>query len=132
MSGDDAGPPALEPELDAAERALLAKGVREWNARLFFECHDTLEELWSGRRDASRDFYQGLIQAAVGFYHLGNGNREGARRLFERALVRLRPYPEAYAGLDTAPLRAAVARFRDALAAGSPPPGEGPPTLRIG
>jgi predicted metal-dependent hydrolase len=132
VSGGGAGPPALGPALDAAERALLEKGVHEFNARLFFECHDTLEELWSGRRDASRDFYQGLIQAAVGFYHLGNRNHEGARRLFERALARLRPYPEAYAGLDTAPLRAALARFRDALAAGSPPPPEGPPTLRLG
>ncbi len=31
----------------------------------------------------------------MGFYHLGNGNREGARRLFDRALVAPRAVPAA-------------------------------------
>ena len=67
----------------------------------------------------------------MGFYHLGNGNREGARRLFDRALVRLERYPPRYAGVDAGPLRASVARFRDALAAGDEPPAEEPPLLGL-
>jgi len=121
--------PPPEPELDEGERVLLARGVAFFSSRLFFECHDTLEELWSGVRGPSRDFFQGLIQAAVGFYHLGNGNREGARRLFDRALSRLERYPPRYAGVDAGPLRASLGRFRDALAAGDEPPGEAPPPL---
>jgi len=42
--------PVLSPE----ERSLYEKGVGEFNARLFFECHDTLEELWAGVRGPSR------------------------------------------------------------------------------
>ena len=123
-----AGAPPPEPELTAAERALLEQGVAQFNDRLFFECHDTLEDLWSGLRGPSRSFFQGLIQTAVGFYHLGNGNRAGAARLFERALARLGAYPQRYAGLETAPLRAAVRRpgARPAASDGPLPPEEPP------
>jgi predicted metal-dependent hydrolase len=123
--------PPPEPALDDEERSLLAKGVDEFSRRRFYECHDTLEELWSGLRGPSRDFFQGLIQAAVGFYHLGNGNREGARRLFDRALARLERYPPRFAGVEAGPLRASVARFRDALAAGEEPPSEDPPRIGL-
>jgi predicted metal-dependent hydrolase len=123
--------PAQEPELTGEERALLERGVAQFNDRLFFECHDTLEELWSGLRGPSRSFFQGLIQAAVGFYHLDNGNRVGAARLFDRALARLSPYPQRYAGLETSPLRAALRRFREAAATDDPLPREEPPALRF-
>jgi hypothetical protein len=103
--------PVLSPE----ERSLYEKGVGEFNARLFFECHDTLEELWAGVRGPSRDFFQGLIQVAVGFHHLGNRNRVGARRLLGRAMKRLEGYPDRYAGLELGELRAAVAEWRRAL-----------------
>jgi predicted metal-dependent hydrolase len=77
-----------EPTLDPEERRALAKGVREFNDGYYFECHDTLEDLWSGLRGDARDFFQGLIQVAVGYYHLGNDNPSGARSMFERALQR--------------------------------------------
>jgi len=119
------------PELDEEEKALLARGVEQFSQRRFYECHDTLEELWSGVRGPSRDFFQGLIQAAVGFYHLENGNRAGARRLFDRALARLERYPGRYAGVDAGPLRAVLVRLRDALAAGGEPPAGPPPPLTL-
>jgi predicted metal-dependent hydrolase len=97
-----------EPELDAEERRLLAAGVEQFNRGLFFEAHDTLEELWSGIRGPSRDFFQGLIQTSVAFYHLGNGNFPGAASLFRRALRRFSPYPAAYFGFDLAGQRALV------------------------
>jgi predicted metal-dependent hydrolase len=123
--------PVQEPELTGEERALLERAVAQFNDRLFFECHDTLEELWSGLRGPSRSFFQGLIQVAVGFYHLGNGNREGAARLFDRAISRLSAYPQRYAGLETAPLRAAARLWREAAAAEGPLPSDSPPTLRF-
>jgi hypothetical protein len=106
----DAAPP--EPTLDASERALLARGIAEFNARHFFECHDTLEELWSGVRGPSRSFFQGLIQVAVAFYHLGNGNRAGARSMLERALRRFDGYPSPYAGFDLDAHRAELEAWR--------------------
>lgn len=130
MSGS--APPAPPPlPLSEGERALLRRGVAQFNARLYFECHDTLEELWAELRDERRGFVQGLIQLAVAFYHLGNGNQPGAVRLFDRGLERLRPYPADYAGLSTGPLREAAGRWRDAAAAGDALPDEPPPKVAL-
>jgi len=94
--------PRAEPSLDEAERRAFEKGVSEFNAGHFFECHDTLEDMWSGVRGAARDFFQGLIQVSVGFYHLGNGNLVGASSMWRRALKRFAPYPDRYFGFDLA------------------------------
>jgi len=121
--------PAPLPPLAEAEEALLRRGVAQFNARLFFECHDTLEVLWAALRADRRDFLQGLIQLAVAFYHLANGNRPGAVRVFDRGLERLARYPAVYAGLQAGPLREAAGRWRAAAAAGGALPDEAPPII---
>jgi len=115
-----------EPVLSEEDRAAFALGLAQFNGRLFFECHDTLEEVWSGVRGAPRDFFQGLIQVAVGFYHLENGNRAGAQSLLLRSLERLRRYPARYAGVELEPLRGAVGEWLRALEAGAGTPAEPP------
>src|SRR6185503_20112858 len=96
----------------------------EFNRGFYFECHDTIEDLWTGLRGPSRDFFQGLIQVSVAFYHLGNENPAGARSMFERALARFAKYPGRYFGFDLdahrAELRAWLARIEAGQAA--PPP----------
>jgi len=118
--------PVQEPMLSVEDRAAFAKGLAQFNDRLFFECHDTLEEIWSGLRGAPRDFFQGLIQAAVGFYHLGNGNRSGALSVLRRSLARLGRFPARYAGVELEPLRAAVGDWLRALETGADAPSEPP------
>jgi predicted metal-dependent hydrolase len=118
--------PLPEPELSVEDRAAFARGLAQFNDRLFFECHDTLEEIWSGVRGAPRDFFQGLIQAAVGFYHLGNGNRAGASTVLRRSLERLGRFPARYAGVELEPLRGALAEWLRALETGASPPCEPP------
>ena len=108
-----------EPELTEEERTALARATAEFNAAHFFECHDTLEEMWSGHRGAGRDFFQALIQVAVGFYHLGNGNAAGADSMFSRALKRLARYPERYCGFDVAGHRREVEEWRARARSGS-------------
>jgi predicted metal-dependent hydrolase len=115
-----------EPVLSVEDRAAFARGLAQFNDRLFFECHDTLEEIWSGVRGAPRDFFQGLIQAAVGFYHLGNGNRAGASTVLRRSLERLGRFPARYAGVELEPLRGAIAEWLRALETGASPPSEPP------
>ena len=105
-----------EPVLDASERASFRKAVDEYNERLFFECHDTLEEVWSGIRGPSRDFFQGLIQVAVAFHHVSNGNAPGAVSMIDRALGRFRAYPGRYFGFDLDAQRAELASWRERLA----------------
>ena len=84
---------------------LFERGVREFNAGLFFECHDTLEEVWRGTRGPARDFLQGLIQISVGFYHLDNRNLLGGGSQLEKGLRRLEAYGSEYLGLELARLR---------------------------
>jgi len=115
-----------EPVLSEEERAAFARGLAQFNDRHFFECHDTLEEIWSGVRGSPRDFFQGLIQVAVGFYHLGNANPAGAQSVLRRSLDRLERFPARYAGVELEPLRAAVGEWLRALETGARAPAEPP------
>ena len=65
--------PPLEARLD--EAAML------FQAGLYFETHELLEPAWLRAEGATRGALQGLIQVAVGFQHLANGNLDGARAL---------------------------------------------------
>jgi predicted metal-dependent hydrolase len=69
-------------------------------------------------RGASRDFFQGLIQIAVGFYHLGNGNLAGGRSQLEKGLRRLQPYPDRYMNVDLSRLRLQAGEWLDRVRAG--------------
>ena len=48
-----------------------------------------------------RVFYQGLIQTAVGFYHLSNDNFKGACSQFGKALTKLEQYLPSFHGINT-------------------------------
>ncbi|HYK87576.1 MAG TPA: DUF309 domain-containing protein [Acidobacteriota bacterium] len=97
-----------EPQLNPEEIREVRKGVEEFNSCRFFECHETLEDVWHGIRGPGRDFFQGIIQVSVGFYHLGNGNFIGARSQLEKALEKLAPYGDHYLGMDLAHLRGEI------------------------
>jgi predicted metal-dependent hydrolase len=108
------GPKDLAPE----ERLAFEKGVDEFNRGFYFECHDTLEDIWTGLRGESRDFLQGLIQVSVGFYHLSNGNLVGAESLLERALKRFATYPERCYGFDLGAHRLELREWLERVRAG--------------
>jgi predicted metal-dependent hydrolase len=78
----------------------LVKGIEEFNQRLFFECHETLEEIWLEDRGEDRLFYQGLIQVAAGYYKLEQGVLIGAIKLWQRGLEKLEAYPAIHLGVD--------------------------------
>ena len=50
-------------------------------------------------RGERRLFLQGLIQSAVGCYHLTNGNTTGALSQYTKALDKLQHYPASYLGI---------------------------------
>jgi hypothetical protein len=111
---ESAPPP---PRLDPEERRAFEKGVREFNTGYFFECHDTLEDMWTGLRGPSRDFFQGLIQVSVAFYHLSNGNLAGADSMLRRALKRFEKYPDRYFGFDLGAHRQVLREWRERIEA---------------
>jgi hypothetical protein len=66
----------------------LEDAGRLFDAGLFFEVHELLEPFWA-RGVEGRDALQGLIQIAVGYQHLANGNRAGGRALLREGTARI-------------------------------------------
>lgn len=80
------------------------QGVEEFNQQKFYACHDTLEALWLEAQEPLKSFYQGILQVAVGCYHLGNHNWRGAVILLGEGTKRLREYQPDYEGVDVTSL----------------------------
>jgi predicted metal-dependent hydrolase len=107
-----------EPVLTPQEKEVFARGVDEFNRGFYFECHDTLEDMWMGLRGPARDFFQGLIQVSVAFYHLTGGNLPGAESMLRRALKRFGRYPDRYFGFDLAAHRVELEGWLPRIASG--------------
>jgi hypothetical protein len=60
-----------------------------FDAHLYFEVHELLEPAWRDAGGGEREALQGLIQIAVGYQHLANGNFAGARILLEEGRRRI-------------------------------------------
>ncbi len=56
----------------------LIRGIEQFNQHEYFECHETLENLWNEEPGAVRILYKGILQVGVGCYHLLKGNYRGA------------------------------------------------------
>ena len=135
ISRADAGAPAWLVDDDLAYRHLLKERARSactalasrppgasirsradvldaaatlFDAYLFFEVHELLEGFWRDARGDDREALQGLIQVAVGYQHLANGNFAGARALLEEGSGRL--LGRRLDGIDLEPFAHAVRR----------------------
>jgi predicted metal-dependent hydrolase len=93
----------------------LLQGIREFNNQEWFECHETVEDLWIGETGEVRDFYQGLIQIAVALHHWRNGNFGGAVSLLKGGAGYLRHVAGACQWVDVATLIDDADRMRTAL-----------------
>jgi hypothetical protein len=88
----------------------LAGSIEQFNRSDFFECHETLEELWMAETRPVRRFYQGILQIGVALHHLQLGRYKPAIWLLERGSGYLRPFNPACMGVDVAGLLAGAAR----------------------
>jgi uncharacterized protein len=86
--------------MEAQDDPRFLKGIDEFNQRLFFECHETLEEIWLEERGEDRRFYQGIIQVAAGYFKLEQGVPAGAIKLWHSGLEKLEPYAPVYLGIN--------------------------------
>ena len=57
----------------------LRRAVEQFNHGEFWECHETLEDVWRETPYPFRLFYHAVIKTAVGFHHLSAHNRNGGR-----------------------------------------------------
>jgi predicted metal-dependent hydrolase len=82
--------------MQAQDDPRFLKGIQEFNDGLFFECHETLEEIWLEDHGEDRKFYQGIIQIAAGYYKLEQGVPAGALKLWRMGVEKLAPYSPAH------------------------------------
>jgi hypothetical protein len=99
----------------------FARGIAQFNARQFFEAHETWEEIWLHAPEPEKTFLQGLIQVAAAFHHYGRANRAGAESLLAAGLAKLAAFPEDHHGLELAALCEAGRRWKKAFDAGEDP-----------
>lgn len=83
---------------------LFNRGIEEFNQQKFYACHDTLEEIWMDSVESEKTFYQGILQIAVGCYHLSNSNWRGAVILLGEGSKKLREYEPDYFNIDVSNL----------------------------
>ena len=92
---------AFLPEPPAVSAPQLHKAVQEFNSRAFWECHETLEEVWLVTPYPLRFFYHCIIKVAVGFHHMSRHNRHGARVKLSDGVRLLHIFLPEYMGVDT-------------------------------
>jgi len=83
----------------------LTRGIAQFNAGQFWECHETLEEIWRREPGPVRDVSRVLRRVGRGSLRLRRGNFRGAVSPRPRALERLEHFPPACQGVDVADLR---------------------------
>src|SRR3984893_11322156 len=100
---------------------LFPAGLKQFNSRLFFDAHETWEEIWLVSPEPDKTFLQGIIQIAAAFHHYGRGNMRGTQSLLEAGLRRLGRFAHGHYGIDVESLRVAAREWAGALAAGIDP-----------
>ena len=81
-----------------APEALLS-AVQQFNGGDFWDCHETLEEVWLQTPYPLRLFYHSIIKVAVGLYHVGRHNGHGARVKLSDGVRVLRLFPPEFMGV---------------------------------
>jgi hypothetical protein len=108
--------PLLAPAADL--RQTLQAAASLFDAGLYFEVHEVLEPHWVAAHGEVREALQGLIQVAVAWQHLANGNVAGARSLLEEGGARL--HGVRLRGVDLEPFARAARDAAEGVAAGAP------------
>lgn len=107
---------SMEPQDDPR----FLKGIDEFNQQLFFECHETLEEIWLEEHGEDRKFYQGIIQIAAGYYKLQQGVPVGAIKLWRTGIEKVETFGPVYLGINLESLISAVRANLAQLETGQP------------
>lgn len=97
---------ALADQCSKAPPAEVLKGLHEFNAQEYYECHETLEHAWMTESGPVRELYRAILQVGIAYYQIERGNYQGALKMFLRTLQWFGPLPDRCQGIDVAQLRA--------------------------
>ncbi len=104
--------PNLENNFDLCSQPLhpaAALGIDLFNEGLFYEAHEALEDAWREEKGPIRELYQAILQAAVTYFHIQNGNIEGGIQMEAKAMAKLEHWPDQCCGLNLADLKTNLA-----------------------
>ncbi len=93
----------------------VAEGIRLFNAREFYACHEVIEAEWHAERRPIRRLYQGILQIGVGFHHALGGNHQGALLLLGDGIAKTEAFAPRCLGIETGRLALESGRCLDAL-----------------
>jgi predicted metal-dependent hydrolase len=93
----------------------LLRGIAQFNAREYFECHETLENIWKVEPGPIRTLYKGILQVGVGCYHLLRANYKGAVIKLQSGADYLEPYAPRCMGVEVVRLIADARTLRARL-----------------
>jgi predicted metal-dependent hydrolase len=83
---------------------LFEDGLLFFNSGRYYQAHESWEDLWRVTEGPIREFYQGLIQAAVALHHLQRGNQIGAKGQIAKSIGHLTSFPNNSHLIDTVAL----------------------------
>ena len=93
----------------------LNYAIKIFNTGRYFECHDVLEELWKQTEGKEKDFYKGLIHAAVAMHLLSEKRIEGAIKRSNSSIELLRNYEPSFLNINTSSLIKQLENHRDLI-----------------
>lgn len=113
--------------------ARLRDGIRLFNDRKFFDCHEVLEEYYRDSEVAAKPFLEGLIQLAAAFrMFVDFAEVKGPVRALYQALIRFENYPPAYLQVRVKELSTEVEAWAKAAeAAGTIPSAANIPKIQL-
>jgi sugar phosphate isomerase/epimerase len=79
----------------------VLEGIRLFNEREFYACHEVIEHEWHAERRTIRRLYQGILQIGVGFHHALSGNHRGALLLLRDGIDKTTEFLPFCLGIET-------------------------------
>jgi len=86
-------------------KELFYAGLGAYHHGNYFDAHEYWEELWSDYHIEDRQFIQGLLQLSVSFFHIQNGNLNGAKGLIDKSIEKFRNYTGFHRNIDVNSLK---------------------------
>jgi len=92
---------------------LFQQGLIEFKQKMYYEAHESWEELWKNRNLTDRIFIQGLIQLAASLFKVQTGNMRGAQSLLKKCKNKFIEYEGVQRGINVKNLKYAIGRLEE-------------------
>ncbi len=103
---------------DEKPNTLVQQGFDAFNEGRYYQCHNFLEDAWMQESRQLRLLYQGILQIAVGFFHITKDNWRGAVKILERGIPKTARFQPNCLGIDVVALVSAAQIIHADLIAG--------------